>query len=77
MKMGNAFKKTKKELNRLYEDKELMLEQWNEENKDPEMDKFFSRYLDLKKDNRTMQLIQDELKLMMFNHKDRLPMIEG
>ena len=59
---GKWLLKNKKEINHLYEDKELMLEQWIEENKDPEMDKFFSRYLDLKKDNKTMLLIQDELK---------------
>ena len=74
---GKWLLKNKKEINRLYEEKELMLEEWIEENKDPEMDKFFSRYLDLKKDNKTMLLIQDELKLMMFNQKDRLPMIEN
>jgi hypothetical protein len=73
---GRWLLKNKKEINRLYEDKELMLEQWIEENKDPEMDNFFSRYLDLKKDNNTMLLIQDELKLMMFNQKEKLPMIE-
>jgi hypothetical protein len=46
---GKWLLKNKKEINRLYEEKELMLEEWIEENKDPEMDKFFSRYLDLKK----------------------------
>jgi hypothetical protein len=74
---GKWLLKNKKEINHLYEEKEMMLEQWIEENKDPEMDKFFSRYLDLKKDNSTMQLIQDELKLMMFNQKDKIPGIEG
>ena len=73
---GKWLLKNKKEINHLYEEKEMMLEQWIEENKDPEMDKFFSRYLDLKKDNSTMQLIQDELKLMMFNQKDKIPGIE-
>jgi hypothetical protein len=73
---GKWLLKNKKEINHLYEEKEMMLEQWIEENKDPEMDKFFSRYLDLKKDNKTMQLIQDELKLMMFNQKDKIPVID-
>lgn len=73
---GKWLLKNKKEINNLYEDKELMLEQWIEENKDPEMDKFFSRYLDMKRDNKTMQLIQDELKLMMFNQKDKVPVLE-
>ena len=46
-----------------------MIDQWIEENKDPEMVKFFKRYLDLKKD-KTMQIITDEIKLMMFNNKN-------
>jgi hypothetical protein len=73
---GKWILKNKKELGHLYEDKELMLEQWIEDNKDPQMDQFFRRYLDLKKDNETMLHIQDELKLMMFNKKnnvDKLP----
>ena len=40
-------------------DKEFMIDQWIEENKDP----------DLKKD-KTMQMITDEIKLMMFNNKN-------
>jgi hypothetical protein len=73
---GKWILKNKKELGHLYEDKEMMLEQWIEDNKDPEMDTFFRRYLDMKKDNETMLHIQDELKLMMFNKKnniDKLP----
>jgi hypothetical protein len=60
----------KNELDRLYDDKELMIDQWIEENKDPEMEKFFNRYLDLKKDDKTMQMITDEIKLLMFNNKN-------
>ena len=60
----------KKELDGLYDDKEFMIDQWIEENKDPEMVKFFKRYLDLKKDDKTMQMITDEIKLMMFNNKN-------
>ena len=60
----------KNEIDRLYDDKELMIDQWIEENKDPEMAKFFNRYLDLKKDDKTMQMITDEIKLLMFNNKN-------
>ncbi len=60
----------KNELDRLYDDKEFMIDQWIEENKDPEMAKFFNRYLDLKKDDKTMQMITDEIKLLMFNNKN-------
>ena len=69
---GKWILKNKKELGHLYEEKEMMLEQWIEENKDPQMDQFFSRYLDMKKDNETMLHIQDELKLMMFNKKNNI-----
>ena len=60
----------KKVLDDLYDDKEFMIDQWIEENKDPEMVKFFKRYMDLKKDDKTMQMITDEIKLMMFNNKN-------
>jgi hypothetical protein len=62
--------KNKTELDGLYDNKEFMIDQWIEENKDPEMVKFFKRYLDLKKDDKTMQMITDEIKLMMFNNKN-------
>jgi len=62
--------KNKNELERLYDDKEEMIEQWIEENKDPEMEKFFKKYLDLKKDDKTMLMINEEIKLMMFNNKN-------
>ena len=60
----------KNELDKLYDDKEYMIDKWIEENKDPEMSKFFNRYLDLKKDDKTMQMITDEIKLLMFNNKN-------
>lgn len=60
----------KNEIEKLYDDKEFMIDQWIEENKDPEMIKFFNRYLDLKKDDKTMQMITDEIKLLMFNNKN-------
>uniref|UniRef100_A0A6C0EU88 C2H2-type domain-containing protein n=1 Tax=viral metagenome TaxID=1070528 RepID=A0A6C0EU88_9ZZZZ len=57
------------ELDRLYDDKELMIEEWIEENKDKEMEHFFKKYLNLKKDNKTIEMINDEIKLMMYNKK--------
>ena len=50
--------------------KESIWKDWIEENKDPEMKKFFNRYLDLKKDNKTMEMITEEIKLLMFNNKN-------
>jgi hypothetical protein len=61
--------KNKNEIDRLYDDKEYMIDQWIQDNNDPEMEKFFNRYLVLKKDDKTMQMITDEIKLMMFNNK--------
>ena len=58
--------KNKSELERLYDDKEEMIEQWIEENKDPEMEKFFKKYLDLKKDDKTMLMINEEIKLVIY-----------
>ena len=60
----------KDKLDRLYDDKENMIDDWIQENNDPEMTKFFNRYLLLKKDDKTMQMITDEIKLMMFNNKN-------
>jgi hypothetical protein len=60
----------KDKLDRLYDDKENMIDDWIQENNDPEMTKFFNKYLLLKKDDKTMQMITDEIKLMMFNNKN-------
>ena len=60
----------KEHLDRVYDDNETLIEQWVEENKDPEMEKFFKRYVNLKKDDKTMQMVTDEIKLLMFNNKN-------
>ena len=62
--------KSKNVLDQMYEDKELMIEEWIQETKDPEMSKFFNRYLDLKKDEKTIEMIQEEIKLFLFNQKE-------
>ena len=62
--------KSKNVLDHMYEDKELLIEEWIQETKDPEMAKFFNRYLDLKKDEKTIEMIQEEIKLFMFNQKE-------
>jgi len=62
--------KSKNVLDHMYEDKELLIEEWIQESKDPEMAKFFNRYLDLKKDEKTIEMIQEEIKLFMFNQKE-------
>ena len=60
----------KAQLGSVYDDKEEMIEEWYNENKDSEMIKYFNRYLNLKEDDKEMQLIKEEMKLMMFNNKN-------
>ena len=62
--------KSKNVLDQMYEDKELMIEEWIQETADPEMSRFYNRYLDLKKDEKTIEMIQEEIKLFLFNQKD-------
>ena len=62
--------KSKNVLDQMYEDKELMIEEWIQETADPEMARFYNRYLDLKKDEKTIEMIQEEIKLFLFNQKD-------
>ena len=70
---GNWNLKNKKyEMDKLYDDKETMIEQWVEENKDPEMEKFFKKYLNNKKDTSTIDMINEEIKMMMYNKKKTL-----
>ena len=60
----------KAQLGSVYDDKEEMIEEWYNENKDSEMIKYFNRYLNLKEDDKEMQMIKEEMKLMMFNNKN-------
>ena len=69
---GNWILKNKNLLDRLYDDKELMIEEWIEENKDKEMEQFFTKYLKNKKDPSTIEMINDEIKLMMYNKKNMI-----
>ena len=60
----------KDELNTVYNHKEDLIEEWFNINKDPEMEKFFNRYVELKDDKITMETVQEEYKLLMFNNRD-------
>jgi hypothetical protein len=60
----------KDELNTVYTHKEDLIEEWFNINKDPEMEKFFNRYVELKDDKITMDTVQEEYKLLMFNNRD-------
>ena len=57
------------ELIKLYDDKEIILEEWLEENKYPELKDKFIKYLNNKENDDTMNMIKEEIKLMMYNNK--------
>ena len=56
-------------IDKLYGEKELMLEEWLEEHKDPEMQNFFDKYMTNKKKGDTIDMINEEIRLMMYNNK--------
>ena len=59
------------ELNELYESKEMMLEEWldEEQHKYPDLQDKFNKYLNNKENDETMNLIKEEIKMMMYNKK--------
>jgi ElaB/YqjD/DUF883 family membrane-anchored ribosome-binding protein len=68
---GNWNIKNKNELNYMYDEKEMMLEQWlsEEQHKYPELKEKFDRYLHNKEDDDTLNMIKEDIKLMMYNNK--------
>jgi len=63
--------KNKKELDDIYEDKEMMIEQWmDEQHKYPELKEKFERYINNKENDDTLNMIKEEIKLMMYNKKN-------
>jgi len=61
--------KNKDVLESIYNDKELMLEEWldEEQHKYPELKEKFLRYLNNKENDDTLNMIKDEIKIMMYN----------
>ena len=59
------------ELNDLYESKEMMLEEWldEEQHKYPELQKKFNTYLNNKENDAIMNSIKEEIQIMMYNKK--------
>ena len=57
------------ELERLYEEKEQMLEEWLDSNPDPILKEKFARYLSNKGSDECLQHIMEEIKLMMYNRR--------
>jgi len=60
--------KSKDAIESIYNDKELMLEEWLEEqHKHPELKEKFERYINNKENDDTLNMIKEEIKLMMYN----------
>jgi hypothetical protein len=55
------------EMQRLYEEKEQMLEEWLDSNPNPLLKEKFERYLSNKESDECFQYIMEEIKLMMYN----------
>ena len=62
------------EIDNLYETKEMLLEEWldEEQHKYPELRQKFEKYLNNKENDETMNLIKEEIKLMLYNKKKLL-----
>ncbi len=60
------------ELTRLYEEKEMMLEEWLESNPNPALKDKFVKYLNNKETDDCLQHIMEEIKLMMYNKGNQL-----
>ena len=68
---GNWNIKNKKELDLLYEKKEMMLEEWiNVQDTYPELKEKFNRYLHAIEDDEVLNNIKEEVKLMMYNKRN-------
>ena len=61
--------KSKSEIDVLYEEKEIMLEEWIEDERYPELKDKFMRYLNNKENDEMLNTIKDEIKMMMYNNK--------
>ena len=60
----------KEEIDKLYEEKEMILEEWLELNKDNEIKDKFLKYLNNKETDECINRIKEEIKLMMYNKKE-------
>ena len=59
----------KDELDRLYEEKEMMLEEWLESNPEKELKEKFMKYLNNKENDECLNHIKEEIKLMLYNNQ--------
>lgn len=59
----------KEEIDRLYEEKEMMLEEWLESNPEKELKEKFMKYLNNKESDECLNQIKEEIKLMLYNNQ--------
>jgi len=59
-------------IDKLYTDKENMLEEWVNDKDEPDMRRFFDKYMTKMKEAATMNDINEQLKLMLYNKKELL-----
>lgn len=70
---GNwTIKNKASELNELYDEKEMLLEDWLDEYGNPTLRQKFAKYLNNKTHEETMTMIKDNVKMMMYNKKKLL-----
>ena len=62
----------KEEIDRLYEEKEMMLEEWLESNPEKELKDKFMRYLNNKESDECLNRIKEEIRLMLYNNQKML-----
>ena len=60
------------ELDRLYEEKEMMLEDWLDSNPDPILKEKFVKYLNNKESDECINHIKEEVKLLFYNKGNQL-----
>ena len=60
----------KDEMESVYNHKEELIIEWFNANKDADLIKSFEKYMNLKEDKPTIDAVQEEYKLLMFNNKD-------
>ena len=63
------------ELDKLYEEKEYLLEEWLDDNRFPELKEKFVRYLNNKEKDDNLNAIKDEIKLFMYNKTKEFKLI--
>ena len=67
----------KEEIDRLYEEKEMMLEEWLETNPEKELKDKFMKYLNNKESDECLNRIKEEIKLMLYNNQKMLELKNG